>query len=59
MSINAEWHRNHPMPRKPTLEQRIEWHLEHIKNCECRPIPKKLQEEMKKRNIKTGPADGL
>jgi hypothetical protein len=28
------------------------WNLEHLKNCSCRPeIPKKLVEEMKRRNI--------
>jgi len=40
------------MPKNPTIEQRIKWHLEHIKNCKCRPIPEKIIEEMKKRGIK-------
>ncbi len=51
--INAEWHKKHKMPRNPTIEQRIEWHVEHLKHCSCRTqIPTKLLEEMKKRNIK-------
>ena len=33
---NAEWHRAHPMPRNPTLAQRIAWHREHAANCACR-----------------------
>ena len=51
-NINKEWHLAHPMPKKPTLEQRIDWHLEHIKNCQCRGIPPKLEQEIKKRGIK-------
>lgn len=51
MTINKEWHQIHKMPLKATLEQRIEWHLEHHKNCLCMPIPEKLLTEMKNRNI--------
>lgn len=49
--INAEWHLKNKMPEKATTEQRIKWHLEHVKNCECRPIPDKLLSEIKKRKI--------
>jgi len=41
-----------PDAKNPTLQQRIDWHLEHAKNCGCRKIPGKLAEEMKKRNIR-------
>lgn len=47
--MNKEWHRANKMPEKATLEQRIKWHLAHAKKCGCRPIPLKLQEEIKKR----------
>ncbi|HEY4674383.1 MAG TPA: hypothetical protein VIH03_09470 [Nitrososphaerales archaeon] len=50
MKINEKWHNANPMPKNPTIERRIRWHLEHAKNCGCRPIPDKLQEEIKKRN---------
>ena len=50
--LNVAWHKKHPMPKNPSLQQRIEWHLEHYKNCACRDIPAKLKEEMKKLNIK-------
>lgn len=50
--INKEWHLAHKMPKNPTLEQRIAWHLEHTKNCSCRKIEGKLAEEMKKRGIR-------
>jgi hypothetical protein len=50
--MNAAWHRGHPMPRNPTLDQRIEWHLAHAKACGCRVIAGTLREEMIKRGIK-------
>jgi hypothetical protein len=49
--INAAWHRAHPMPRNPTLDQRIEWHLAHARACGCRAIEGKLLIEMKRRGI--------
>jgi hypothetical protein len=51
MKFNKEWHLSHPMPRNATFEQRAAWHLEHRKNCSCRPIPAKLAKEMKKSGI--------
>lgn len=47
--MNKEWHESHPMPKNPTLEQRMEWHIEHARHCHCRPIPPKLQDEINKR----------
>lgn len=47
--LNAKWHLAHPMPKNPTLEERISWYIEHVKNCRCRPIPPKLLEEIEKR----------
>ena len=38
----TKWHLKNKMPKKPTLEQRIEWHKEHAKFCSCRPIPSTL-----------------
>jgi len=53
LKINAEWHRQHRMPKNATVEERIQWHLEHLKNCSCRTdLPPKLKVEMKKRGIK-------
>lgn len=39
MKVDAAWHRQHPMPAHPTIEQRIAWHVEHQGYCACRPIP--------------------
>lgn len=52
MAINKEWHLKNKMPKNATFEERVKWHLEHQKNCNCRPIPEKLLEEMKQKKIK-------
>jgi hypothetical protein len=49
--INKEWHLANKMPLNATLDQRIQWHLEHVKNCKCRPLGGKILEEIKKRNL--------
>lgn len=54
MTINKEWHMNNKMPKNATFEEKVRWHTEHNKNCSCRPgFPKKLEEEMKKKGIKS------
>ena len=52
IKLNKEWHKQNPMPTNPNFEQRVKWHLEHSKNCLCRPIPAKLAAEMKIKGIK-------
>jgi hypothetical protein len=37
--INAKWHREHKMPKNPSAQQRLEWHMAHAKACACRPMP--------------------
>lgn len=37
--MNAEWHEKHRMPPRAKLPQRVKWHLEHARECGCRPIP--------------------
>ena len=54
VTINAEWHRQHPMPKNPTVEQRITWHLAHQEHCACRPIPDKLKAVIAGRQRKSG-----
>ena len=49
--INATWHRAHVMPKNPTLDQRIEWHVAHARACGCREITGKLRDEMPARGI--------
>jgi hypothetical protein len=40
--INAAWHKAHRMPRNATAAERLCWHLEHEKECGCRPMPARL-----------------
>lgn len=46
MKINKEWHLKHLMPKNPTTEERIRWHIAHAKHCACREIPASLQQEI-------------
>jgi hypothetical protein len=41
--MNAAWHRQHVMPRRATLAQRLAWHRAHQAACACRPVPIKLR----------------
>ncbi len=53
MNINKEWHLKNKMPKNPTLEQRVEWHLEHLKHCRCSTdLPNSIEEELKKLGLK-------
>ena len=49
--LNADWHKTHKMPKNPTLEERIQWHAEHIKHCKCRKPTGQMLEELKKRGL--------
>jgi len=51
MSINKDWHLVNKMPKNPTIDQRIKWHLEHFKNCNCRPLGGKMLEEIKNKKF--------
>jgi hypothetical protein len=48
MAINADWHTKNKMPKNPTEEVRIRWHIEHLKNCTCRAPSPKLTAEIRK-----------
>ena len=47
--MNEKWHSAHPMPKNPTVEERVKWHLEHAKECACRPIPDAIKREIRRR----------
>lgn len=54
--MNAGWHKLHPMPHHPTIDQRIEWHLQHLRHCQCRTdLPEKLKEEITRRGLLVSP----
>lgn len=44
--INAEWHLAHRMPKNPTIDERLGWHVAHAKNCDCREMSDKIKLEI-------------
>jgi hypothetical protein len=34
------------MPKNPGTAERVRWHLEHEKECACRPIPDEVRKEI-------------
>lgn len=49
-SPNAPWHAKHILPEKPTLDQRINYHIEHARRCPCNVLhDEDILEELKKR----------
>jgi hypothetical protein len=51
--LDAAWHRGHPMPKHPTLEERLAWHVAHAKRCACRPMPASVAAELEARRHRT------
>jgi hypothetical protein len=47
---NARWHVAHRMPRNPSLQQRVSWHVAHAAHCACRPMPATVVAELKRRD---------
>jgi hypothetical protein len=50
-NASRQWHLTHKMPVKPSLEERIAWHVEHAWNCDCRAMPERILKEVQKRKI--------
>lgn len=44
--LNREWHLTHKLPPKATLEERINWHIQHQGNCGCRKMPESIRQEI-------------
>jgi hypothetical protein len=50
--INRDWHLANPMPKKPTEDERLNWHLQHLKHCGCRTeLPKSIVKLMAERGL--------
>jgi hypothetical protein len=45
------WHEQNKMPKNPTPQQKIDWHIEHAKHCQCRPIPESVLTLMKEHKV--------
>ncbi len=54
---NKEWHLAHKMPRNPSEDERLTWHLEHAKSCACREIPPDMVELAVRRGLMVQAAD--
>jgi hypothetical protein len=44
--MNADWHRAHVLGSGAPMDRRIAWHVEHARECGCRPIPASVQREI-------------
>ncbi|MGO9028693.1 MAG: hypothetical protein ACLQOZ_08730 [Acidimicrobiales bacterium] len=53
LPMNRQWHEEHHLGSGASLDERVQWHLEHSKVCGCRPIPAPVLEEIERRG--TGP----
>ena len=51
MAINKEWHLAHKMPKNPTLDQRVAWHLDHAEHCSCRKLDGMIRDEIIRRGL--------
>lgn len=49
--INAEWHKANPMPKNPTDDQRVAWHVAHAQHCGCRAITGGVRELLEKHGV--------
>jgi hypothetical protein len=47
--IIKERHAAHPMPQRPTLDERVAWHTEHAARCGCREMPRGVKLELEER----------
>jgi hypothetical protein len=47
--LNAAWHRRNVMPKRPTLDERLRWHVAHARLCGCREIPRSVAAELRRR----------
>lgn len=49
MKLNREWHLTHKLPRSASHEERLNWHVLHAENCQCREMPDAIRRELEAR----------
>jgi hypothetical protein len=49
--MNADWHRAHVLGSGAPMDDRIAWHIEHGRECACRPIPASVLAAMADRGL--------
>jgi len=47
-SPNTAWHEKHRLPNNLTLDQRMQWHMEHARRCPCPSQDEDILEDLKK-----------
>lgn len=52
MAINKQWHIKNKMPKRASVNQKIQWHADHARECGCRPIPPNINAKMTERKPK-------
>lgn len=53
--MNRIWHDEHRLNPAATLDERVEWHLEHAKLCGCRDMPDNIKQILAERGIEPPP----
>jgi hypothetical protein len=51
--MNTDWHSEHVLGAKASMEERVRWHLQHTAKCACRPIPKDVQDAIDRKATQT------
>ncbi len=41
--MNTDWHDEHVLGSNASMDERVQWHLQHRDKCACRPIPQDVQ----------------
>ncbi len=54
--VNADWHNANPMPKNPTLAQRVAWHRAHAAHCACRGMPETIRKLIEAEDARDGKA---
>jgi hypothetical protein len=47
--MNADWHRAHVLGPHASMDARVAWHEEHVRECACREIPATVAAEIDRR----------
>jgi len=53
--MNRIWHDEHRLKPSATLDERVEWHLEHAKLCGCRDMPDSIKQILTERGVELPP----
>ena len=46
---NKEWHKVNKLKAFASMGDKVKWHIDHVANCKCWPIPRYVKKEIEKR----------